>query len=99
MAIPFTQYLRPDGRRRLQTIERPEAIEQLANVVIAAGASFACEELCTGQASITCEFQDQDIAIEICENGPPIEAAVDSVVQAAYRYLTGLEPPAPETLN
>lgn len=97
MAIPFIQYLRPDGQKCPQTIDRSAAIEQRASVVIAAGGCFTCEELTTGQVSIACEFQNRDIAIEICENGLPIEAAVDHVVQTAYYYITGLEPPG--TLN
>jgi hypothetical protein len=93
MSIPFTQFLRPNGRRRPTTIERPQLIEDLASAIDVAGGRFTCEELSTGEVSVACEFNDMDIAIEVCANGPPVEAAVDRMVKAAYKHITGLEPP------
>lgn len=93
MAIPFTQYLRPNGRQKPITIERPEVIEGMANVVIEAEGRFTIEALPTGEASLICEFNEADIACEVCPNGPGIEAAVDRLVKTAYKHITDLEPP------
>lgn len=84
MAIPFTQFLRPDGRRRAVTIERPQDIEAKANKIIAAGYEFQCEELSTGQCSFTIfdPHDEEDVAIEVCENGPHVPFAVDRLVSS-----------------
>ena len=92
MSIPFTQYLRPDGRKRPMTINRPEHIEGMALALSTEGARFNCEELSTGHVSVTCEFAGGDVAIEVCPNGPPVEEAVDRMIKAAYKYITCLEP-------
>jgi hypothetical protein len=89
MSIPFTQYLRPNGRRRPMTIDRPQPIEDLASAVDIAGGKFTCEELSTGEVSVACEYGDQDIACEVCPNGPEVEAAVDRMIKTAYKRITG----------
>lgn len=93
MAIQFTQYLRPNGRQRPMTIERPQLIEDLASAVDIAGGRFTCEELSTGQVSVACEYENQDIACEVCANGPEVEAAVDRMIKTAYKRVTGRKLP------
>ena len=51
MSIPFTQYLRPDGRKRAVEIDMSKEVEDLAKRFIAAGGRYECEELTTGHAS------------------------------------------------
>jgi hypothetical protein len=88
--IPFTQYLRPDGRRVSVEIDRPAEIEQLASQFIAAGGRYECEELSTGHASLTAvhpNCEHGDCAIEIVVNGPKVSAAVDRVVQKSIKWL------------
>jgi hypothetical protein len=93
VSIPFTQYLRPDGRRTDVSIDRPADVEAMANVFISAGGCFECEELLTGHASLTAVFPlnegPEDIAIEVVPNGPPVEAAVDRLVASAVDWLAG----------
>lgn len=82
MSIPFTQYLRPNGRRVEVDIDRPEEIERKAQQIIAAGYVFECEHLSTGHASLTIADpeKEEDVAIEVVMNGPDVPAAVDRLV-------------------
>jgi hypothetical protein len=92
MSIPFTQYLRPDGRRRPTEIDMPGEVEALAHKFIGAGGRFESEELMTGHVSLTAvhtvEDEPQDIVIEVCANGPAVPDAVERLVHAADRWLT-----------
>lgn len=79
MAIPFTQYLRPDG--------------DLARACIAEGVRFEVEHLRTGEASFEAVVTDEDgdavpLACEIVENGPAVPDAIDRLVRAAHASLT-----------
>lgn len=85
--IEFTQYLRPNGRMTLVEISRPDEIEKLATEVIEAGGRFECEELRTGHASLTVSYDGDDIAIELCRNGPEVPHAVDRLVRIAHGKL------------
>ena len=87
MTIKFTQYLRPHGRQVAQYIDRPKDIEDKAVAVVVAGGRFEMEELMTGKISITCAYDDEDIAHRICENGPHLPATVDAIVEDAYELL------------
>jgi len=94
MSIPFTQYLRPDGRQVPVSIERPADIEKLAYEFIEKGGRFTAEMLITGQVSFAAEYpvdgESQDIAIEICPNGPEAFDAVDNCVRKAHAYASNL---------
>jgi hypothetical protein len=96
MPIPFTQYLRPDGRQKGVNIARPPEVEALASSLIAKHCVFEVEELTTGEASLTCECVDPEdgdsvtLAIEVVPNGPEVPAAVDRLVQAAAKQLAVL---------
>jgi hypothetical protein len=85
MGIPFTQYLLPDGHPRPVVVDRPPDIEALAQRFIALGGSYECEMLTTGEVSFTAVSdiggEQQDVAIEVCANGPPVLDAVDAVVR------------------
>jgi len=96
--IPFTQYLRPDGRKKMISIERPPEIEALAQSFLDRGGWFEAEVLTTGHVSLTACFNmpdgDNDIEIELAQNGPGVEAAVDRLVRkaAARDDLPGAHP-------
>lgn len=90
--IPFTQYLMPDGEKRLGGFNRPPEIESLAAKLSAVGAVFECEMLPTGHVSLTVERDDEDgevevMSIEVVNNGPEIPAAVDRLVIEAHKRL------------
>jgi len=53
MKIPFTQYMRPNGRKEIQHTDVPEEIGKLANILIESGCQFTSEALPpTGEFSI-----------------------------------------------
>jgi hypothetical protein len=79
--IPFTQYLRPDGRQTDVSIDRPDDISSLATKIIELGYRFECEHLSTGHASLTIAGADDDEDIEVVTNGPEVPAAVDRMVK------------------
>lgn len=87
MAIPFTQYLRPDGRRVSVSIERPKRIELLAQAIIAAGYRFECEHLTTGHASLTVSDDKGDYMHEVVANGPLVPDAVDRLVTRFFERM------------
>lgn len=80
--IPFTQFLRPDGRQREVVIEVDPVIAAKARAIIARGLRFECEKLSTGQASLTItDPEEGDLDIRIVPNGPGIRAAVEDLVR------------------
>jgi hypothetical protein len=87
MTIEFTQYLRPNGRKRTVEIDRSLEVEALAAAFIAAGGWYECEELTTGHASLTACFvvdgESEDVVIELCMNGPAVPEHVHH--QASHR--------------
>jgi hypothetical protein len=87
MSIPFTQYLRPNGRRRQVSIERPSLVEKMADHVISRGYVFECEELSNGTCSLTVTNDEGDLEVELCRNGPEVSDAVDVLVKRAYVRL------------
>jgi hypothetical protein len=79
--IPFTQYLRPDGRQVPVSIDRPVEVADLAHRIIERGFRFECEHLSTGHASLTIAGRDDDEDIEVVPNGPSVPAAIDRMVK------------------
>lgn len=87
MTIPFTQYLRPNGRKSQIAIERSAEVEAKAQKIIEAGYGFECEMLQTGEIHLDCCNMEQQIASEVVPNGPQVIAAVDRVVEHAFEKL------------
>lgn len=93
--IPFTQYLRPDGRKRAVSIERPAEVVEVAHRLITAGYRFECEELATGHVSLTVvdPHDEGDIAIQVVPNGPEVPNAVDRLIADAMKHMENQEHP------
>ena len=88
MSVKFTQYLMPDGRKVPNSIDRPEVIEKKAESIISRGLSFECEMLTTGQISLTVSDGQQDIDIEVCQNGPEVPISVDRMIERVHsKYI------------
>lgn len=96
--VTFTQYLMPDGRQKPVKIDRPIETATKAYWLLAHGYKLDIEMLSTrdGRISMTCEPTTPDahgdtvpIAHEIVENGPPVIAAVDSLIARAYTVAGG----------
>ena len=80
--VPFTQYLRPDGRRREVFIEVSPELAAKAHTLIARGLAFECEELSTGQASLTItDPEEGDLDIRVVPNGPGVREAVEDLIR------------------
>ncbi len=88
--IPFTQFLRPDGRPRYGGFDRPDEIADLAEQIIDAGYNFTCEMLTTGQVSVAVGDHEGDLATRVTPNGPDVLAAIDSMIREAH--AVALEP-------
>ncbi len=79
--IPFTQFMRPDGRSVPVSIEVAPAVAARANAIIKRGLAFECEMLSTGQASITItDPEEGDLDIRVVPNGPGVREAVEEMV-------------------
>jgi hypothetical protein len=78
--IPFTQFLRPDGRRAKVSYECPEDVGAKAEKILAAGYRFECEVLTDQTVSLTISTDEEDVAHELCANGPDVIAAVRRLV-------------------
>ena len=91
MTIPFTQFMRPDGRRKTITITRSPEVNTTALSLIDDGYCFTAEVLTNGMVSLACvDPEDQrDIAIEVCMNDGQIPARVDRLVEKAERHRRG----------
>lgn len=95
MSIPFTQFLRPDGKQRAITVDRSADIETKARALMAVGFRFEIEELTTLDIYMDCSRpqDDEPIANEISYNGRPVLDAVDRLVSTAYeRWTSGKWP-------
>ena len=79
--VPFTQYLRPNGRAQAVQIDRPDDIADMAKAIVACGFRFECEELMNGICSFTIADDNQDYAIELCPNGPGVPDSVDKLIR------------------
>ena len=85
--VPFTQYLRPNGRKAAVKIDRPDDIADKAFEIIAKGFRLECEQLMNGAVSFTVSDDDGDIGIEVCMNGIHVPEAVDALIVRVHREL------------
>lgn len=83
-AIPFTQYLRPHGRKRKVTINRPKDVYDRAMDIIKSGFCFEIEMLTNGLVSMTITNDDGDQDCEIVTNGSEVPVAVDRMIVRFY---------------
>ena len=78
--VTFTQFVLPRGEKREVSIERPQAVADKADRIIAAGLKLECEVLRTGDVSLTIADDEQDLAIKVVPNGPGVPEAVDELI-------------------
>src|SRR5687767_5618925 len=93
MSIPFTQYLRPDGRKHQVAIDltahvsNGAEVEAKAMLLISKGYKFECEVLSDGVVSLTVAspVEDEgDIAIKLSRNGPEMIRNVAALVEEVF---------------
>jgi hypothetical protein len=90
MGIPFTQYLRPNGKCEETSIERSAEIEDMAREIIAAGFVFEAEVLTddrTVSLTVANRKDEEGVAIVLVQNGPEVGDAVDRLVLKAHALL------------
>lgn len=87
MSIPFTQYLMPDGRKKLAAIEMEAEVEAKAKTLLEKGCHFDIEVLNTGMISMTCEKGEELISIAICENNFAVVDSVRLIIDKATEML------------
>jgi len=79
--IPFTQYLRPHGKRQAVFFYTDsKELYDKAQRIIDSGLAFECEVLMNGVVSFTISNGEEDLAIELAENGPKVPAAVTKLI-------------------
>lgn len=92
VAVPFKQFMRPNGTKASVVINRTPRIAALARELSEAGYLFETELLNTGEASFECLKLSGDesdvLASEICANGPDVLEAVDRLVERAHETYT-----------
>jgi len=68
--VPLTQYLRPDGRRRAITADVDIKLGPKVRAILDKGYRFTAEELSGLGVSLCIENDEEDLAVEVAENGP-----------------------------
>ena len=89
--VPFTQYLRPDGRKRRVeiTVQGDQALG--AKKILDNGLVFEIEELTTLEISMTLSNGEEDVCIRLCENGPPVMAALKELINDGVAWIESCE--------
>lgn len=88
MAIPFTQFLRPNGRQIPVTIDLDEETERMAQAILARGLKFEIEELRNGMISATVADpkEDRDLMFaKFVPNGPEVPEAIKAMIHKFYK--------------
>ena len=90
-AIPFTQFLRPDGRRTSTVIDMPQEIHDLAQEFIAAGGAYTSELLPGDDVSLCAEFgvedERRDVVCVVCFNNSSVPDSVEELVRESHEFM------------
>jgi hypothetical protein len=79
--IPFTQFMRPNGRKELVQFQCDDpSIVDKAQQILATGLRFECEELISGMCSFTISSAEEDLAYSMVMNGPGVPDAVKKLI-------------------
>jgi hypothetical protein len=91
----FTQYLAPHGRRQTISIDMSREVETKAAELVTAGWDFEIEVLVNlgGMVNMDCCDDDEQLAVEVCPNGPEVPAAVEQLVNRAHERWVARERP------
>ena len=87
MSIKFTQISK--GERFPTEIEMPPDIENMALELISKGCRFEMELLRNGMVHMDCTMRGAEgpVALELCENGPPVLKAVERLVRESHSFI------------
>jgi hypothetical protein len=79
--VTVKQYYRPDGRSSYKITELPDHVKYAYVDMVAAGCWFEAEVLTNGIVSQTVTDRDSDLDIELCENGPNVQASLVKLLE------------------
>jgi hypothetical protein len=80
--------MRPDGRKRDQWAPISPKYIELAKRFVTQGGYYTAEHLTTGQVALYACINEEDVAIEICPNGPEVEQALEKVIDRSINHIT-----------
>jgi hypothetical protein len=87
MAIKFTQFVHPHGRKVPVAIDHTPEVEALAEEMVKQGCLFEIEVL-PGMGMVNMDIQPPDgagvFAVEVVPNGPEVVEAVERLVRRAH---------------
>lgn len=91
----FTQYLAPHGRRQTISIDVNREVETKAAELVAAGWDFEIEVLVNlgGMINMDCCDNDEQLACEMCPNGPEVPGTVEKLVNKAHERWVARDRP------
>jgi len=96
MSIPFVRG-RPNGRRALAEISRPQETEAKAKLFLSRNGRYLCEILKSGQphlfALIDIDGEPTQVAGVVCDNDGEVLGAVDWLVEESLKYIPALPQP------
>ena len=81
MQVDVMQYLKPDGRQTPATVELPDAHKKAYQRMIDSGCRFEAEVLTTGEVSMTVSDGEEDIDINVSENGPLVLVGMSEMLE------------------
>lgn len=101
--LPFTQFIFPNGRRRLIQIPCPPEVEPAANFIMEKGGTFEVEILTTGHVSFTVEHPEWEaadagcVAIQLANNN--VTENRNALVKLITEAMVRIEQGPPEEDN
>ncbi len=90
MSIQFIRQY-PNGRRAWAEFTTGRTVEDQARKFIASGGAYVCEITADGNARLAACIQvdgkQQDVATEVCANGPALRDAVDRLIICSIPHI------------
>ncbi len=79
----WIQYMLPDGHQKHIERDVADDLQPQLDAIAEAGCRLECEVSITGEVSFTIfdPESEEDVCIELVENGPKVPAAVDKLIR------------------
>lgn len=88
MAIEFTQFIFPNGRRTLVEIDRPFEIETMALHLMSLGFKFEIENDNNSIWMSCINHHTEEVVDRICSNGLEVPIKIDEMVTEAFNLFS-----------
>lgn len=85
--VKVTQFIQPRGQRSPQTVYVPKELHEKVNFIVEKGGLLTAEVLSTGLVSLACEYDDDDLVLELSSNGPRVLDTLEKVITKAYEKI------------